>query len=484
MTSPAPFIIDPLDTSQILLGTCRLWRGPVNGSRWTSANAISPFLDGISGHGYCSGDALIRSIAALPISGGREVIYAGMFGSLNGGAILGGHILKATFDPGSSSPLSWSDLTFNPVANDQVPFNYYGFDISSILVDPHDPSGDTAYVTIAGIPDIFHAIRTVYRTTDGGAHWYELGSNLGNSPANSIVLDPQDANIAYVATDDGVYSARQVATCIDGRSNCWSVFGAGLPYSPVTQLSVAPTTTSQAVLVAATYGRGVWQIPLWSAGTQLTSASAVPDSLTFALQNVGIASPAQNLTITNSGGIALAITSISSALPFRETDDCVHTVVNSGASCVIHVIFTPDRVGRADGELTISANISGGQIAVPLTGTGFATGSVTAAPGVLDFGRVPIGATSVLLPVTLENAGSTHVAITSVTATPPFQVAANSCGVSLAGLSACSLSITFAPSQQGTASGTLVVVDEAGTQTVALNGTGAAAATDSSLRLR
>ena len=104
MTSPAPFIIDPLDTSQILLGTCRLWRGPVNGRRWTSANAISPFLDGISGHGYCSGDALIRSIAALPISGGREVIYAGMFGSLNGGAILGGHILKATFDPGSSSP--------------------------------------------------------------------------------------------------------------------------------------------------------------------------------------------------------------------------------------------------------------------------------------------------------------------------------------------------------------------------------------------
>ena len=185
-----------------------------------------------------------------------------------------------------------------------------------------------------------------------------------------------------------------------------------------------------------------------------------------------------DLTITNSGGIALAITSISSALPFRETDDCVHTVVNSGASCVIHVIFTPDRVGRADGELTISANISGGQIAVPLTGTGFATGSVTAAPGALDFGRVPIGATSVLLPVTLENAGSTHVAITSVTATPPFQVAANSCGVSLAGHSACSLSITFAPSQQGTASGNLVVVDEAGTQTVALNGTGAAAATD------
>ena len=89
MTSPAPFIIDPLDHSRIVLGTCRLWRGPEDGTAWSSANAITPLLDGIYGNSFCSGDPLIRSIAAMPIAGGSEVIYVGAFGALNGGAILG-----------------------------------------------------------------------------------------------------------------------------------------------------------------------------------------------------------------------------------------------------------------------------------------------------------------------------------------------------------------------------------------------------------
>ena len=478
MTLPAPFIIDPLDSSQILLGTCRLWRGPANGTGWTNANAISSFLDGISGHSYCSGDALIRSIAALPVAGGGEVIYVGMFGSLNGGAILGGHVLKAVLIPGDSSSPSWSDLTFHPVSNDQLSFNHYGLDVSSIFIDPHDTSGNTVYVTIAGIPDSLTAIRTVYRTTDGGAHWFELGSNLPSTPANSIVIDPQDTNTAYVATDEGVYSTRQISTCVNGPSNCWSVFGAGLPYAPVTQLSAAPPSTSPNVLVAGTYGRGLWQIPLWTAGTQLTVASVDPASLTFPSQAVGSASPPQKLTITNSGGIALAITSVSAGSPFSETDNCVNAVVNSGASCDIQVVFTPDQVGSANSNLSINGNVPAGLISVPLVGTGSAAALVTALPGNLNFGQVAVGETSDLLPVSLQNAGTQLITLTSVTATPPFKVSANSCGASLAANSACSLSIAFAPTQAGPATGTLTVVDDAGTQTVALQGAGAAEATD------
>ena len=186
MTSPAPFIVDPLDPAQLLIGTCRVWRGPGNGSAWTAANAISPILDGISGPSYCSGDALIRTIAALPISGGREVVYVGMYGALNGGAILAGHVLKATYNPASSSMPVWQDLTLNPVVNDQVGLNYYRLDISSIFIDPHDASGNTVYITVEGAEDSRHLIRTLYRTTDGGQHWAELTSNLPHSPANAV----------------------------------------------------------------------------------------------------------------------------------------------------------------------------------------------------------------------------------------------------------------------------------------------------------
>ena len=98
MTTPAPFLVDPLDPTQFLVATCRVWRGPASGAGWAAANAISPILDG-SANAACDGDALIRSIAAMPLAGGSEVVYVGMYGSANGGANLPGHVLTATFNP-------------------------------------------------------------------------------------------------------------------------------------------------------------------------------------------------------------------------------------------------------------------------------------------------------------------------------------------------------------------------------------------------
>jgi hypothetical protein len=476
MTSPAPFIVDPLDSTQLLVGTCRLWRGSTDGFTWPGADAISPILDGVSSVGYCSGDALIRTIAALPLSGGSEVIYVGMYGALDGGAILAGHMLKSIYNPASSSMPGWQDLTPNPVVNDQVRLNYYGLDISSIFIDPHDATGNTVYITVEGAEDSLHSIRTIYGTIDGGLHWSELTSNLPHSPANSVVIDPQDANTAYIATDEGVYSTRQVAACSNGPSNCWSVFGTGLPFAPVTQLSAAPATATPNVLVAGTYGRGIWQIPLWA--TQLTTASVQPASLNFDSQPIGTTSTTQTITVSNTGGIALVATSISPSASFNETDNCVNVTVNAAGSCEIQVSFTPGQTGNIAGQLTINANVSGGQIQIPLSGAGASAGVVTASPSTLSFGQVQIATTSLSLPITIENSGGTEIPVTSVTVTPPFSLATNGCGSSLAANSDCALSLTFAPIQAGGAAGTLTLVDGAGIQTVSLSGTGVAAASD------
>ena len=479
MVSPAPFIIDPLDSSQILLGTCRMWRGPADGTKWTAANAISQFLDGITGHSYCSGDAFIRSIAALPIEGGGEVIYVGMFSSQNGGAILGGHILRATLVPGAPSQPQWTDLTVSPVANSQLSFNHYGRDVSSIYVDPHDPTGNTVYATVAGISDVFHVICTIYRSTDGGLHWYDIGSNIRTSPANSVVVDPQDANTVYTATDAGVFSTRQISSCINGTTNCWSVFGAGLPYAPVIGLSAATVSGSPQVLVAATYGRGIWQIPLWTAGTELTNASVNPTSLNFGSQAIATASPAQTVTLTNNGAIALAVTSVTADAPFIEIDNCARGALNENQSCTIQVFFAPNQLGPAPGNLSISANIPGGKITIGLAGTGTPAAPVTLSPAYLDFGQIAISKTSASLPVTVQNTTGSNLALTSVVATPPFSVAANPCGPTLAANSACALSVVFAPTEAGTVNGRLSLTDDAGTQTTYLSGSGAADATDS-----
>ena len=478
MTSPAPFIIDPLDTTQLLVATCRLWRGPADGSSWTSANAISPILDRVSGQSYCSGNSLIRSIAALPLSDGTEVIYVGMYGALDGGGILAGHVLKAIYNPAGSATPTWQDLTLNPVDNDQLRLNYYGLDVSSIFVDPHDASGNTVYITIEGAEDSLRGIRTLYGTTDGGSHWEELTSNLPHSPANAVLIDPQDANTAYIATDEGVYSTRSIAACFNGPSNCWSVFGTGLPFAPVTQLSASPSTTSPNVLVAGTYGRGIWQIPMWTSGTQLTTASAQPGSLSFTSQTVGTTSSAQTITLTNNGGIALAVNAVSASANFSETDNCVNVAVNAGAGCAVQVMFTPGQSGSIKGQLTINANISGGQLSIPLTGTGSSTGLVTALPALLDFGQVQVGATSLSLAATVENSGNSAISLTNVAVTAPFAITANACGAVLLANSDCAISVTLTPTQAGAVSGSLVLSDGAGTQTVVLNGMGASAASD------
>ena len=476
MPTPAPFLVDPLDPTQLLVATCRVWRGTASGTGWTSSNAISPILDG-GINTYCDGDALIRSMAAMPLAGGSEVIYVGMYGSANGGANLPGHVLSATLKGSGGAPV-WKDLTLNPVTNDSNALNHYGLDISSIAIDSHDATGKTLYVTVAGFASPTAEVEVLYRSTDGGAHWAYLTSNLPPAPANSLVVDPQDANTVYLATDAGVFSTRQVASCATSGSTCWSAFGAGLPQAPVVALTAAPATASLHLLTAATYGRGVWMTPLWTASEYLTTATATPASLTFPGQVFGTASSPRAVTVKNTGSSALMPTSVAVTGDFSETDNCRNAILNEGESCAVQVTFTPTQTGTRAGQLTVGANLSGGQLTVALSGTGTPSGAVSLTPATVDFGLVGVGVTSAPLQVTATNTGSTAIPISAFNLAAPFFIASNACGASLAPDSACQLTVEFQPTVAGAATGTLTMTDTDGTQTVALSGTGAAPPTD------
>jgi hypothetical protein len=478
MPVPASFIVDPLDSSQLLVATCRVWRGPASGSSWSSSNAVSPVLDNKASSGPCSGDALIRSIAAADLGNGTERVYVGLYGSATFGNNLAGHVLSATINPASSTMPTWQDLTINPVSNDSAALNKYGMDISSIFIDSHDSTGNTVYITVEGAQSTSAPVQTIYRTIDGGAHWANLVANLPGTPASSIVVDPQDASTVYLATDEGVYFTNLVANCALTPSSCWSIYGTGLPAAPVVALSIYAGTSSPALL-AATYGRGVWQVPLANPSASLASATADPASLTFFGQAVGSISTGQTITLQNTGSTALTVTSIQTSGDFSESDNCVNTAVSAAASCTIQVKFAPNSTGSRTGQLVISANISGGQLIVSLSGTGLAGGAVILSPSSLDFGSAAVGATSAVLPVQAQNSGATAVPISSVTISGPFVLATNSCGTtSLAANTSCQMQIKFVPTQAGPATGALTLVDAVGTQNALLTGTGQSAETD------
>jgi hypothetical protein len=478
MPVPAPFLVDPLDPSQLLIGTCRVWRGPANNSSgWSAANAISPILDSGATGTSCNGDALIRSMAAAPLTSGGEIVYLGMYGSANNGANLPGHILSAIVNPSSSATPTWTDLTLNPVLNDAHTLNYYDLDVSSVTIDPHAPN--TVYVTVEGMENPQQEIQVVYRSTNGGATWTDITANLPSAPANSLAVDPQNANTVYVATDQGVYFTTEVANCTQILSNCWSAFGAGLPAAPAVGLSAASAGASTPVLVAATYGRGIWQTALWSAGTALTTAAASPASFAFPSQVFDTASSPQTVTLENTGNLTLAPTSIAMSGSFSETDNCVNAAIEVGASCAVQITFTPQATGPQSGEMTIFANVYGGQLTVDLTGTGTAAGQVSLTPSTVSFGEVEVGTTSAALQVTAANSGASAIPLSNVSITPPFELGSNACGASsLPANTDCQVQVEFAPTQPGPAAGLLTFTDGAGTQTVELSGTGAAAPTD------
>ncbi len=478
MGYPAEFVLDPVDPTQVLVGTCRLWRGPATGAGWSATNAISPVLDGI-GAQFCAGDGLIRSIAAQATPGGGEALYVGMAGNADGGATVAGHVFGAVIPP-SGVVSGWTDLSLSPVANSALAFNAFGADVNALYLDPHDAKGLTLYAAIGGFASQAQPSQALYRSLDGGQTWKAITSNLPNAPVNAVVVDPQDANTVYAGTDVGVFVTRQVSSCGTG-ANCWAVYGAGLPLAPVTSLAIG-NGPSGTVLTAGTFGRGVWQAPAVTAGTTLTTAAVSPTSLGFAAQTVGTTSAVQGVTVKTTGTASFTATGVSflgtAAADFTETDNCVGLALARNATCTVQVRFTPSQAGSRAGVLVIQGNVPGGQMLVGLTGTANATGNITLIPAAMDFGQVQIGKGAPGQTITVNNVGGTTVSISSLAVTAPFVKTGTTCGASIGAGTSCAVVIGFSPTQAGQSTGTLTVTDALGTQTASLTGLAVVGPTD------
>lgn len=248
-----PFELDPQNSGELLLGTCRIWRGPVTGG---SFSLLSPDFE-TGGTGSCSGSEvnLVRSIAAGGLrdsNGFSQAIYAGTNGEgpLISTTPIGGHVwVTANADGG---PPAWTDVTQS--------INPKGFPISSIALDSTDPLGKTAYVAIMGF-NVSH----VWKSTNAGASWTDFtgaapNAPLPDAPVNAIIVDSGASlsnGTVYVGTDIGVFSTST------GTAN-WTEVGPSsgqsgfLPNVAVTSLQIFNSGGVKR-LRAATYGRGIWE---------------------------------------------------------------------------------------------------------------------------------------------------------------------------------------------------------------------------------
>ena len=108
--------------------------------------------------------------------------------------------------------------------------------------------------------------------------------------------------------------------------------------------------------------------------------------------------------------------------------------------------------------------------------------ALAASPSSESFGNENVGSTSSAQSVTVSNPSSSAVSMSSIGVTGPFGES-NNCGTSLAADASCTVSVTFAPTAAGAATGTLSVNSSApgSPLTVGLSGTGVSTTTDLAL---
>jgi uncharacterized membrane protein len=218
---------------------------------------LSPNFDTL-GSGTCAGSEinLVRALATGgPTDGnGSRVIYATTdgLGPLNGTSPSGGHVWVTTNATAGTPAFTEVTQKINPGQ----------FPVSSVVIDPSDASGGTAFVAVMGFTG---GSGHVWKTIDAGITWTDFtgtaGSALPDSPVNVVVVDA-GAQSVYVGTDVGVFqSGTAAASWTEVGPNSSGGQAGFLPNVAVTAVGIF-NSGGQKLLRASTYGRGVWQFNL------------------------------------------------------------------------------------------------------------------------------------------------------------------------------------------------------------------------------
>jgi len=250
-----PYILDPQNSSEMLVGTCRVWRISTSG---TAPVQLSNDFDTL-GTGVCTGNEinLVTALAAggpLSANGNSETVYAvtNGYGPLSGSP--GGEVWVTT------------DAGFTLMTNVTGNVNPNGYAISSVAMESPNPADNTAYIGIMGF-STSHVFKIAY--ADGSwteTDWSGTGATeLPDAPVNALVVDSSIAPPfqIYAGTDVGVFvsstSAPPSWTEVDPAPG--SAASGFLPNAPVTALQILNYAGTK-TLVASTYGRGIWSAAL------------------------------------------------------------------------------------------------------------------------------------------------------------------------------------------------------------------------------
>jgi photosystem II stability/assembly factor-like uncharacterized protein len=214
-----PYIIDPIDHRTLYVGYADVWKTEDDGDSFTKISNINSSEN-------------LRSIAIAPSD--NQTLYVAD----------NSRIWRTT-----TGGLIWNEITGSlPTSSNKITY---------IAVHAANPL--TLWVTMGGYDD-----SRVFKSVDGGDSWENISSGLPNIPVFTVVQDKVslDNDLLYIGTDAGVF-------CKLGN-NDWVRYSDGLPNVMVTELEIFyGGVHNDSKLRAATYGRGLWETPLFEVSNTL-----------------------------------------------------------------------------------------------------------------------------------------------------------------------------------------------------------------------
>jgi photosystem II stability/assembly factor-like uncharacterized protein len=189
----APFILDPNEPNRILAGGLSLWR--TNDARTPNTPTKGPTW------------ASIKPAAGMPISaiavaqGNSNLVWVGH---------ADGQVFKA--ENGTAAQPIWQQMDHTG-SNPLSPRRY------CTRITTHPTNGKIVYVSFGG-----YNRGNVWKTTDGGLNWANIGNSLPEAPVRALALHPRRSEFLYLGSEVGVFASEDAGVTWsptnEGPTNC------------------------------------------------------------------------------------------------------------------------------------------------------------------------------------------------------------------------------------------------------------------------
>jgi hypothetical protein len=352
-----------------------------------------------------------------------------------------------------------------------VIFTYTGSNGTAYGPSSTPPTNGGSYTVVATVSDADYsgsATGTLVIVASLNLNFSVSGLAFGSVP---VGFTSPTLTVILTNTNGSPVTITGIAASGDfsASSSCPTIAASGTCSVNVTFAPSATGARTGTLTVSSAESNSPATIPLTGTGTQ-AGIQVTPVLLNFGSQAVASASTGQNITILNTGTASLLLSNVTTTGDFSTTGSCA--TIPAGSNCNLTVVFTPTATGARAGTVTFTDNVGNGNQTqlVNLTGAGTVAGAQMT-PSALAFPSTVVGTTSFVLNTTLTNTGTAALTGIRVTTLGDFNQT-NTCAATLAAAATCIVSVKYAPSVAGAETGTLVVTDNLGTQSVSLTGTG------------